>query len=159
MKSNNVYHLNFTANFSGASRFIGITSPYLTWPDAQAYCRTHHTDLASSLNSSDNNFLLQLRDIQGDSWFGLYRDTWKWSDGTIASKLPWISGEPDNYLAIDNCASHINKVFNDYLCSQPAYFYCHTNKAETGGTWHDGEHHSDLEGAARWKRLQKEKQR
>ncbi|KAF4071321.1 hypothetical protein AMELA_G00271880 [Ameiurus melas] len=49
----------YNAGFSGAAKFIGINSPYLTWPQAQTYCRTHHTDLASSLNSSDNDMLLQ----------------------------------------------------------------------------------------------------
>ncbi|KAF4071305.1 hypothetical protein AMELA_G00271700, partial [Ameiurus melas] len=77
----------YNASFSGAARFIGINNPLLTWPQAQNYCRTHHTDLASSLNSSDNSMLLQVRDIQGDSWIGLYRDTWKWSDGTNASNI------------------------------------------------------------------------
>ncbi|XP_053474803.1 C-type lectin 1-like [Ictalurus furcatus] len=51
----------YNANFSGAARFIGITSPLLTWPEAQTYCRTHHTDLASSLNSSDSNILWQIK--------------------------------------------------------------------------------------------------
>ncbi|XP_060746153.1 C-type lectin lectoxin-Lio2-like [Tachysurus vachellii] len=151
--------MHFTANFSGASRFIGISGPYLTWLDAQAYCRTHHTDLASSLNSSDNNYLWKLRDIQGDSWIGLYRDTWKWLDGTIASNLPWASGQPDNYFGNENCAMQISKVFHDYYCSYQPYFYGHTNEAETGRTWHVGEHHCDLEGAARWKHLPQEKQR
>ncbi|XP_058240548.1 C-type lectin lectoxin-Thr1-like, partial [Hemibagrus wyckioides] len=112
--------------FSGADRFIRISSPYLSWTDAQAYCRSHHTDLASALNSSDNNFLFQLWNTQGDSWIGLYRDTWKWSDGTPATNLPWVPGEPDNKYGNENCASQINKVFNDYLCGTPAYFYCHT---------------------------------
>ncbi|KAK3507648.1 hypothetical protein QTP70_032244 [Hemibagrus guttatus] len=120
--------LYLTANFSDSAKFIGISSLYLSWTDAQAYCRTHHTDLASALNSSDNNFLFQLRNIQGDSWIGLYRDTWKWSDGTVATNLPWASGEPNNYLVKENCASHISKLFNDYLCETPAYFYCHTSE-------------------------------
>ncbi|XP_060744280.1 C-type mannose receptor 2-like, partial [Tachysurus vachellii] len=93
----------YNANFSGAARFIGITTP-LSWPQAQAYCREHHTDLASALNSSDQNMLWQVRNIQGDSWIGLYRDTWKWSDGTIASNLPWAPGQPDNDYGNANCA-------------------------------------------------------
>ncbi|XP_058240226.1 macrophage mannose receptor 1-like [Hemibagrus wyckioides] len=115
----------YNANFSGASRFIGISSPYLTWTDALAYCRTHHTDLASSLNSSDNSLLLKVRDIQGDSWLGLYRDTWKWSDGTIASNLPWGSGAPNNYGGVENCAVGIGP-FNDVPCTNMYYFFCHT---------------------------------
>ncbi|XP_047671859.1 C-type mannose receptor 2-like [Tachysurus fulvidraco] len=115
----------YNANFSGASKFIGISSPYLTWLDAQAYCRTHHTDLASSLNSSDNNLILQLRDIQGDSWFGLNGVVWTWSDGTIASNLPWGSGQPDNAGGNENCAEGIGG-YNDIPCNNVYYFFCHT---------------------------------
>ncbi|KAK3522999.1 hypothetical protein QTP86_010504 [Hemibagrus guttatus] len=119
------YFICYNANFSGAARFIGITT-LMTWPHAQAYCRTHHTDLASALNSSDNNFILQIRNIQGDSWIGLYRDTWKWSDGTIASNLPWGSGEPDNYGGVENCAIVFKGLLHDVRCTNLYYFFCHT---------------------------------
>ncbi|XP_047672644.1 putative C-type lectin domain family 20 member A [Tachysurus fulvidraco] len=123
---NVIFHNWSPAYFSGASKFIAISSPYLTWLDAQAYCRTHHTDLASSLNSSDNNYLLQLRDIQGDSWFGLYRDTWNWSDGTIASNLPWGHGEPYDSGGNENCAMVANNLFYSVSCTNLFYFFCHT---------------------------------
>ncbi|KAI5087810.1 L-selectin-like isoform X2 [Silurus meridionalis] len=116
---------SFIAQFSGAARFIGISSK-VTWPAAQAYCRTYHTDLASSLNNIDNNMIWQVRDIQGDSWFGLYRDTWKWSDGTNALNTPWASGQPDNYGGNENCAVVYNGNFYDTSCSTQFYFFCHT---------------------------------
>ncbi|XP_053475465.1 C-type mannose receptor 2-like isoform X2 [Ictalurus furcatus] len=116
----------YNASFSGAARFIGITSPLLTWPQAQTYCRTHHTDLASSLNSSDNYMLRQVRDKQGNSWIGLYRDTWKWSDGTNASNIPWAPGQPDNYGGYENCAVVNNGLFYDVQCTNLYYFFCHT---------------------------------
>ncbi|XP_046699418.1 hepatic lectin-like [Silurus meridionalis] len=115
----------YNAQFSGAARFIGISSK-VTWPAAQAYCRTYHTDLASSLNNIDNNMIWQVRDIQGDSWFGLYRDTWKWSDGTNALNTPWASGQPDNYGGNENCAVVYNGNFYDTSCSTQFYFFCHT---------------------------------
>ncbi|XP_047671871.1 macrophage mannose receptor 1-like isoform X2 [Tachysurus fulvidraco] len=115
----------YNANFSGAARFIGITTS-LSWPQAQAYCREHHTDLASALNSSDQNMLGQVRNIQGDSWIGLYRDTWKWSDGTITSNLPWASGEPDNRYSNENCAVVNNGVFYDTPCNYVYCFFCHS---------------------------------
>ncbi|KAF4071322.1 hypothetical protein AMELA_G00271890 [Ameiurus melas] len=49
----------YNASFSGSAKFIGISTPRLTWSQAQNYCRTRHTDLASSLNSSDNDMLFQ----------------------------------------------------------------------------------------------------
>ncbi|XP_053533560.1 C-type mannose receptor 2 [Ictalurus punctatus] len=116
----------YNANFSGAARFIGIRSPYMTWPQAQTYCRTHHTDLASSLNSSDNDMLLQVKKIQGDSWIGLYTGTWKWSDGTNASNIPWAPGEPDNYWGYEYCAVVYNGLFYDERCANLHYFFCHT---------------------------------
>ncbi|KAF4071303.1 hypothetical protein AMELA_G00271870, partial [Ameiurus melas] len=116
----------YNASFSGAAKFIGISSPLLTWSQAQTYCRTHHTDLASSLNSSDNNMLLQVRNIQGDSWIGLYRDTWKWSDGTSASNIPWYPGQPDNYYGNENCVVVYNGLFYNVPCNFQYYFFCHT---------------------------------
>ncbi|XP_053533589.1 putative C-type lectin domain family 20 member A [Ictalurus punctatus] len=116
----------YNANFSGAARFIGISSPYMTWPQAQTYCRTHHTDLASSLNSSDNDMLVQVSSIQGDSWIGLYRDTWKWSDGTNASNIPWAPGEPNNFWGHENCGVVYNGLFYDERCTNLHYFFCHT---------------------------------
>ncbi|XP_053087075.1 putative C-type lectin domain family 20 member A [Pangasianodon hypophthalmus] len=116
----------YNASFSGSDKFIGITNPRLTWPEAQAYCRTHHTDLASSLNSSDQNMLAQVRNRQGDSWIGLYRDLWKWSDGTKASGLPWAPGQPDNYGGIENCGVFYNGLFSDTTCTSQYYFFCHT---------------------------------
>ncbi|XP_026994737.2 macrophage mannose receptor 1-like, partial [Tachysurus fulvidraco] len=113
----------YNANFSGAARFIGITKP-LSWPQAQAYCREHHTDLASALNSSDQNMLEQVKNIQGDSWIGLYRDTWKWSDGTIALNLPWASGQPNNYYGNENCVVVNNGLFYDATCTKLYSFFC-----------------------------------
>ncbi|XP_060773194.1 macrophage mannose receptor 1-like [Neoarius graeffei] len=121
----------YNANFSGAAKFIGINSPRLTWPEAQAYCRTHHTDLASSLNSSDNDMLVKIKIAQGDSWIGLYRDmeTWKWTDGTSASNIPWQPGQPNNYYGRENCAMLYtsNGLFQDDPCTTQRYFFCHTS--------------------------------
>ncbi|XP_058240554.1 C-type lection lectoxin-Enh3-like [Hemibagrus wyckioides] len=126
MKLNIFLLLLLTANFSGASRFMGITTP-MTWFQAQAYCRTHHTDLASSLNSSDQNMLVQIKNIQGDSWFGLYRDTWKWSDGTIATYLPWYPGQPDNAGGIESCVILHNGRLHDASCTNLYDFFCHSS--------------------------------
>ncbi|KAB5518272.1 hypothetical protein PHYPO_G00163840 [Pangasianodon hypophthalmus] len=116
----------YDANYSGADKFIGFKSP-VTWPEAQAYCRTHHTDLASCVNSSDQSMLAQVSSSQGDSWIGLYRETWKWSDGTNTSNLPWAPGQPDNAERImGSCASVNNGLFSDEPCTNLHYFFCHT---------------------------------
>ncbi|KAF5899458.1 macrophage mannose receptor 1-like isoform X6, partial [Clarias magur] len=112
-------------NFSGPEKFIGISSPCLTWFQAQAYCRTHYTDLASSLNSSDNEILGLIQYTQGFSWIGLYRDTWKWSDGSNATNIPWAPGKPDNSLGKQNCAVLNNGQFIDSPCTDSNYFFCY----------------------------------
>ncbi|XP_053336305.1 putative C-type lectin domain family 20 member A isoform X2 [Clarias gariepinus] len=116
----------YDVKFSGASRFISITNPVLTWIDARAYCRQHHTDLAISFSSSDNSIIGQVSGIY-DPWIGLYRDTWKWSDGTNATNLPWIPGQPDNSGGVENCAVVYNDLLNDVSCTSLYGFFCHTN--------------------------------
>lgn len=123
-----VFVFDFTANFSDANKFIGNQTK-LTWSDARAYCRTYHTDLASSFNSSETSMLAQLTAIQGDSWIGLFRDTWKWSDGTNVSYLPWASGKPNNAEGIlGSCASVYNGLLSDEHSTNLHYFFCHSSE-------------------------------
>ncbi|XP_027004148.2 putative C-type lectin domain family 20 member A [Tachysurus fulvidraco] len=116
----------YNANFTGASKFIGINT-LVTWYEARAYCRTYHTDLASSLNSSDQNMLAQIKAVQGDSWIGLYRDTWKWSDGTNNLTFAWAPGKPNNAAKIMGCCGSVtNGLLSDEPCTNLHYFFCHT---------------------------------
>ncbi|XP_027004171.1 C-type mannose receptor 2-like [Tachysurus fulvidraco] len=116
----------YNVNFSGADRFIGVASPLMTWNGARDHCRKYHTDLASSLNSSDQTMLAQVSSIQGDSWFGLYRDSWKWLDGTNSSNLQWYPGQPSNNWGNENCAPIYKGLFIDEQCTNIHYFFCHT---------------------------------
>ncbi|XP_046699395.1 putative C-type lectin domain family 20 member A isoform X1 [Silurus meridionalis] len=115
----------YNDNLTGSARFIAIPRPYMTWPEAQAYCRTHYTDLASIFNSSDNNIVGKIN--PGGAWIGLYREPWRWSDRTSALNLSWAAGQPDNYGGIENCAVVNNRLFSDAPCSNQYYFFCHTN--------------------------------
>uniref|UniRef100_A0A8C9Z9Q7 C-type lectin domain-containing protein n=1 Tax=Sander lucioperca TaxID=283035 RepID=A0A8C9Z9Q7_SANLU len=77
--------------------FVSINTP-MTWTHAQIYCRAHHTDLASVRNSTENQkiqvMLPGVYYIWG--WIGLFRDSWKWSDGSNSSFSFWKNGQPDN---------------------------------------------------------------
>ncbi|XP_062864762.1 putative C-type lectin domain family 20 member A isoform X2 [Trichomycterus rosablanca] len=110
---------------SGTDRFVGIPFPYLPWTAAQIFCRTFHTDLASSMDETENSILAQIASFQGRSWFGLYRDTWKWVDDTKASLLTWYPGQPDNYYGDEACGSIWNGLLNEERCSNLHYFFCH----------------------------------
>ncbi|KAF5899435.1 macrophage mannose receptor 1-like isoform X6, partial [Clarias magur] len=114
----------YDANFSG--KFISITSPLLSWLDARAYCRQYYTDLASSLSSSDQDLIDQLAAASNSPWIGLYRDTWKWSDGSNATNIKWAPGKPNNVNKNDNCAVFRNGLLIDTPCSITLYFFCYT---------------------------------
>ncbi|KAI5087809.1 macrophage mannose receptor 1 isoform X2, partial [Silurus meridionalis] len=114
----------YNAGNSGAARFIGVTNPRVNWSQAQTYCRTYYTDLASALTQADNDLLAQIVSVQGYSWFGLYRETWKWLNGTVASNLQWNPGKPNNAKPQENCGVLINGLFSDERCTSVHYFFC-----------------------------------
>ncbi|KAF5899442.1 macrophage mannose receptor 1-like isoform X6, partial [Clarias magur] len=120
--------LCLSAQSTGTAKFVGISSVYLTWPQARDYCRTYYTDLASSLNSSDNSLLGQIQDTQGYSWIGLYNDKWIWSDGT-ASDFQWAPGQIIYYSG-SGCATAYTGQFNQETCTNQHYFYCYTYRPE-----------------------------
>lgn len=119
-------HGDFTANNSPSNKFVGYGSPTLTWPDAQTFCRQQHTDLATSVTQSDITLLQRV--LAGimwtGGWFGLTRDTWKWSDGTEPLNLPWLSGQPDNFYIWENCGAAQNGQLLDEKCTNEHYFVC-----------------------------------
>uniref|UniRef100_A0A3Q1JP35 C-type lectin domain-containing protein n=1 Tax=Anabas testudineus TaxID=64144 RepID=A0A3Q1JP35_ANATE len=73
----------------------------LTWPQAQRYCRVNHTDLVSGLDQLDDNSLKSGSDV----WIGVFRDTWRWSDGRNFSFRNWeyvedlVDGQSDKTCA------------------------------------------------------------
>ncbi|KAI5103678.1 C-type mannose receptor 2-like, partial [Silurus meridionalis] len=94
------------------------------WSDAQSYCRQYHTDLASAKTSTENSIIKAM--ISDDTWFGLFRDSWKWSDGTIFTSIPMMPGQPDNLLKNENCMALTNSEASDELCSDIKPFFCYS---------------------------------
>lgn len=117
---------NFTANNSPANKFVGYGASTKIWSSAQAYCRQHHTDLATPDNEADITLLKGvLNSIQWTgAWFGLTRDTWKWSDGTQPLNLPWLSGHPDDSHVWGNCGAAQNGLLEEENCINQYYFVC-----------------------------------
>ncbi|KAL7404060.1 hypothetical protein ABVT39_009030 [Epinephelus coioides] len=78
-----------------------------TWPDAQQYCRLHHTDLSPITTRWEEERLKSATaEKVGGLWIGLYRDgtQWKWSGGGNATDIPWAVDEPDDYVH-QSCAA------------------------------------------------------
>ncbi|TSL54338.1 C-type lectin lectoxin-Lio3 [Bagarius yarrelli] len=118
--------LCYDASNSPEHRFVGYINPGLSWHDAQTFCRTHHTDLASTTTEDDINLVKQLLPsiFCYGAWFGLTRDTWKWSDGAEASYLPWATGQPDNFYTCENCVGAKSGLLVDEACNNLYYFAC-----------------------------------
>ncbi|XP_058246827.1 putative C-type lectin domain family 20 member A [Hemibagrus wyckioides] len=113
---------------TGNQRYISIPT-LMTWPVAQAYCRLHHTDLASSRDATEDSVIAGL--ASGFTWIGLFRDSWKWTDKTNSSTLSWMIGKPDNALKHENCGYINNGQAVDAMCSDIMPFFCYT-KVITG---------------------------
>ncbi|KAI7792228.1 putative L-selectin-like, partial [Triplophysa rosa] len=75
---------------AGGDRFVYVNDIDRSWHEAQSYCRQHYTDLATIRTQAENDQLLQ---VSGRAWIGLFRDSWKWSDGTDVSmsSINWMS--------------------------------------------------------------------
>uniref|UniRef100_A0A8C9XUI9 C-type lectin domain-containing protein n=1 Tax=Sander lucioperca TaxID=283035 RepID=A0A8C9XUI9_SANLU len=84
------------ASFVGSNVTFVIFPKSLTWTAAQIYCRDHYTDLASVRNITENQKIQEMLYGGGLYWFGLFRDSWKWSDGSTSSFSFWKNGQPDN---------------------------------------------------------------
>lgn len=118
-----------TASLTGTNRFINYILPLLDWFGAQAYCRQFHTDLATATNSMDNNDIKSKVIFLTSSWFGLFRDTWTWLDGTIASNIPWGLFQPDNLFGAQNCGVFAVGLISDETCSSQYAFFCHSSES------------------------------
>ncbi|KAI4824711.1 hypothetical protein KUCAC02_013206 [Chaenocephalus aceratus] len=105
--------------------FVRIDSAMI-WTQAQSYCREHHTDLASVRNLTENQQIADLLHA-GEVWIGLYRDSWKWSDGSNSSFKYWAENEPNlRTLKVCVAAAFDNSGKWDYLdCGVEKPFICY----------------------------------
>ncbi|KAI4905500.1 hypothetical protein NFI96_014284 [Prochilodus magdalenae] len=84
---------------NGTNNYIWINQ-YMTWADAQRYCRELYTDLASVRNLTENQRILNITRGYG-VWIGLYR-TRLWSDQHSSTyenwrpSIPYLPEQPDN---------------------------------------------------------------
>ncbi|KAM3616959.1 uncharacterized protein V6R79_000290 [Siganus canaliculatus] len=107
-----------------------LVSTSMNWTEAQSYCRDHHTDLASVRNMEENNEVMNLVPSGQIAWIGLFRDSWKWSDGSSLSFTYWRQGEPNNYQGTqENCVvAYFDNSgrWTDWSCDRKTAFICYS---------------------------------
>uniref|UniRef100_A0A3Q0T5Z3 C-type lectin domain-containing protein n=1 Tax=Amphilophus citrinellus TaxID=61819 RepID=A0A3Q0T5Z3_AMPCI len=109
--------------------FIYITNP-MSWPSAQSYCRAHYTDLASVSNMTENQKVDQLVPAGVKVWIGLFRVSWKWTDGSNSLFRYWKTNEPNN-CGNEACGAANMKDYGkwgDWSCDWKKEFVCYTGK-------------------------------
>ncbi|XP_072232308.1 lithostathine-1-beta-like [Leuresthes tenuis] len=115
-------------NDHGEKRHILFTNPE-TWRGAQSFCRLHYNDLVTVTTGAEQSHIYKLGQDQhqDEFWIGLFRDTWKWSDGSTGSFRNWYISEPNNNGGSQNCVS-IKKEFqhqwDDESCGWRFPFVC-----------------------------------
>lgn len=103
-----------------------------TWLEAQSYCRKHHTDLVSGQNQlQDKELVSEIASIYTSMIFGLFRDTWKWSDGSSFSfrhrNHSFADHQPDN----KSCAMVMlnkNSSWETDDCNSTKSFFCYDSE-------------------------------
>lgn len=126
---------------------------YVSWYEAQRYCRKFYTDLAPIRNQRDLARLHQLDNIDFDVdifLFGLRKDseTWKWSGGGEVSEDLWGDGQPSNQQYRDY-GLLINDRWHDAYYSYNPFLCYSAVVVRERKTWeealkHCREHHGDL---------------
>ncbi|XP_044040839.1 putative C-type lectin domain family 20 member A [Siniperca chuatsi] len=131
---------------------FSLINNVMTWPQAQNYCRQHHTDLVSGLNQ-----LKELTDVSYSGknlWIGLFRDTWRWSDGSNSSFRNWdleLFKDEDNKTCAMTVLNRVAK-WNSDDCNKTKPFFCYDDKViliKQNKTWEEAlyycrENHNDL---------------
>ncbi|XP_030609381.1 FRAS1-related extracellular matrix protein 1-like [Archocentrus centrarchus] len=89
---------------------------FVNWTQAQSYCRYNHTDLASGPDQEEGKEMEDLKNSQTtafSAWIGLFRDSWRWSDGSDFNFRLW---DTDKVILITE-----NKTWEEAL------YYCREN--------------------------------
>ncbi|CAI5671853.1 unnamed protein product [Oreochromis niloticus] len=102
------------------------------WTQAQSYCRSYYTDLASGLDQVDGEEMKALFVGRVMSvWVGLFRDSWRWSDGSDFSFRYWdiklFNDKQSNKKCAMTLLNRSGKWSSDE-CDKEKPFFCYDDK-------------------------------
>ncbi|XP_032366383.1 secretory phospholipase A2 receptor [Etheostoma spectabile] len=114
-----------SAPLSGSNVTFVIVTSGLTWTEAQSRCRANYTDLASVRDLADQQKIQGI--LKRAVWIGLFRDPWKWSDGSNSSFSFWKTGQPDNKGNQTCVAADFSQsgAWEDWPCDMERAFICY----------------------------------
>uniref|UniRef100_A0A087X337 C-type lectin domain-containing protein n=1 Tax=Poecilia formosa TaxID=48698 RepID=A0A087X337_POEFO len=127
-----------------------------SWQEAQSYCREKHTDLISGTKQLQDEEVKKLMNSTSDSsYIGLFRDTWRWSDGSSFSFRHWNKNFNNPETNSGQCA--MTKFdgegrWTNVNCGNTKPFICYDDELiliKENKTWEDAldhcrGHHHDL---------------
>ncbi|XP_071148911.1 perlucin-like [Mytilus edulis] len=130
-----------------------ISHTLKTWVNAEGFCRTYNSYLATIETEGENIFLTDtitliqngvgkrdIHDLTQDFWIGgtdeVIEGVWVWaSTGKDLTYTNWEPGQPDNWKN-ENCLSlvwwNVPGKWNDWYCSRNCHFICETEFPASG---------------------------
>ncbi|XP_017165768.1 secretory phospholipase A2 receptor-like isoform X3 [Poecilia reticulata] len=124
-----------------------------TWQEAQSYCRDKHTDLISGTKQLQDEEVKKLMKSNDQPYIGLFRDNWRWSDGSSFSFRHWNKDFNNPESISDQCAmTDDGGRWKNDNCAERKPFICYDDKfilINENKTWEDAltycrDHHHDL---------------
>ncbi|XP_059195909.1 macrophage mannose receptor 1-like [Centropristis striata] len=117
----------FVCHGNSDNRALTFVAETKSWRDAQKHCRDLSSDLIS-IHSAEENEAVRNVSMSQNMWLGLFRDPWKWSDGSNSSFRYWNKG---NLILIQE-----NKTWSEALsyCRQHHVDLVHITTEHIQGT-------------------------
>uniref|UniRef100_A0A3Q4GCC9 C-type lectin domain-containing protein n=1 Tax=Neolamprologus brichardi TaxID=32507 RepID=A0A3Q4GCC9_NEOBR len=135
---------------------LHLIETFINWTEAQSYCRYNYTDLASGLDQVDGEEMKTLFNGRPMSvWMGLFRDSWRWSDGSDFSFRYWdmelFNDEQSNKTCAMTLLNRSGKWSSDE-CDKKNHFFCYDDNLiliKENKTWEEAlyycrENYNDL---------------
>ncbi|XP_049334384.1 putative C-type lectin domain family 20 member A [Astyanax mexicanus] len=102
-----------------------ITDQFLTWYEAQSYCRKNYTDLVSIRDQEQNEAVKKEGTKTKDPfWIGLLYDDWQWADGKRSLYRNWWDDHPKPSPA--DCVKLVSGKMYSVPCSNTGSALCYS---------------------------------